>query len=266
MIQFPIHTEAYRRDKVPCSTDIWRVQKISTDGDGWTFPHRMLGHSVLLYAESGDLSLSLNGESLPLKKGMALCAAAGIRFSLSPAGRGNVCFYLIEFDCNDLSLFTGQRHFCTTVLPAHIRSAFGEIYRSLHTSRGDTLLGDCYLLLLLQTIRQSLRAKPAQQQLYDAVCTYILAHAKEDPSAEQIADALGYNKDHLCRIVQKCSGKTLQALITEERLSIAKGLLSATDYPIEKIASLLHFSGANSFLKYFKYHASVTPTEYRRKK
>ncbi|MBR5012228.1 MAG: helix-turn-helix transcriptional regulator, partial [Clostridia bacterium] len=104
------------------------------------------------------------------------------------------------------------------------------------------------------------------QKLYDNVCAYISEHAKEDPSAEQIADALGYNKDHISRVVKKCGGKTLGEMIAEERINVAKGLLASTNYPLEKIAAVLNFSGANSFLKFFKYHVNMTPSEYRRKK
>lgn len=266
MLQFPIHTEAYRREKIPCSIDIWHIQRIDTEGDEWTFPRRMLGHAVLLYAESGALSLSLGDASFTLDKGTLLCAAAGQRLSLAPKTGGRVCFYLLEFDCSDLSLFTARQRVCTAPLPVSLRNAFSELYRAAHAALGSVLIGDCYLLLLLQAVRESQHAPPRGQRLYDEVCTYILAHAKEDPSAEQIAAALGYNKDHLCRTVRKCSGRTLKELIVEERLNIAKGLLSSTDYPVERIAAHLHFSGANSFLKFFKYHLSVTPAEYRRRK
>jgi len=264
MLQFPIYSEAYRRERIPCSTDLRSVRKIDTDGDGWALSTRLLGHSVLLYAEKGTLSVTLNGESLSLPKGGVLLAAAGMRFALASTG-GGARFYLLEFDCSELAIFTAQKPFCIATLPANMRNAFGELYRETRTS-GARLAGDCYLLLLLESIRKSHRTEPSLQKLYDSVCTYILDHAAEDPTAEEVADALGYNKDHLCRIVRRCSGKTLQTLLTEERLNIAKGLLSSTDYPMEKIASMLHFSNANSFLKYFKYHLTITPTEYRKQK
>lgn len=263
MLQFPVYSEAYRRDRVPCSTDLRGVQKIDTDSEGWSIPARMLGHSVILFAERGGLSVTLNGKAHMLVKGSVLLAAAGTRLALS--SDGSACFYLLQFDCSELSIFTAQKQFCIVTLPTNARNTFAELYRAARTD-GERLCGDCYLLLLLESIRKSHRTEPSLQKLYDAVCTYILDHAADDPSVWQVADALGYNKDHLCRAVRRCSGKTLRDLIAEERIRLAKGLLSSTNYSVEKIASLLHFSGANSFLKYFKYHVSMTPAEYRRKK
>ena len=55
MLNFPIHTEAYRREKEPFFTDVWNIQKVSTDSDGWELPPKMQNHAVLLYVESGSL-------------------------------------------------------------------------------------------------------------------------------------------------------------------------------------------------------------------
>ncbi|MBE6680315.1 MAG: helix-turn-helix transcriptional regulator [Ruminococcaceae bacterium] len=266
MINFPIHTEAYRREKEPFFTDVWTIQKVSTDSDGWELPPSMQNHAVLLYVESGSLLFSLNGELFSLNKGETLCADVGTRLGLRSSRGESSCFYLVRFDSSDLHFFIGEKNFHTVALPSGIMGAFADMYHSTHQAKYDSISSDCYLLLILQSIKQSFNAIPAQQKLYDEVCVYISEHAKEDPSTEQIADALGFNKDHICRVVKRCSGKTLSEMIAAERINIAKGLLATTNYSLEKIAALLNFSGANSFLKFFKYHVSMTPSEYRRKK
>lgn len=266
MIHFPIHTEAYRREKEPFFTDAWSIQRVSTDADGWELPPSMQNHAVLLYVESGSLCFSLNGELFSLGKGEALCADVGTRLGLRSVKEESACFYLVRFDCSDLHFFIGSKNFHIAALPSGIGGAFAEMYRATKQAQQDFLSGDCHLLLILQSVKRGLHAVPAQQKLYDAVCAYINEHAKEDPSAEQIADALGYNKDHVCRTVKKCGGRTLSEMIATERVNIAKGLLASTNYSLEKIAAILHFSNANSFLKFFKYHASMTPSEYRRRK
>ncbi len=266
MINFPIHTEAYRREKEPFFTDVWSIQKVITDSDGWELAPSMQNHAVLLYVESGSLLFSLNGEPFSLNKGETLCADVGTRLGLRSSRGESSCFYLVQFDSSDLHFFIGEKNFHTVALPSGVMNAFADMYRSTHQAKYDSISSDCYLLLILQSIKQSFNAIPAQQKLYDDVCAYISEHAKEDPSTEQIADALGFNKDHICRVVKKCSGKTLSEMIAAERINIAKGLLATTNYSLEKIAAVLNFSGANSFLKFFKYHVSMTPSEYRRKK
>lgn len=266
MINFPVHTEAYRREKVPFFTDLWNIQKVSTDSDGWELPPRMQNHSVLLYAESGDLFFTLNGTLFSLCKGEVLCADVGTRLGLRSSKGICACFYIIRFDCSDLHFFIGDKNFRVSTLQSTVKSSFADMYRAAHQAKQDTITSNCHLLLILQSIKQGLNAVPAQQKLYDSVCAYISEHAKEDPSAEKVADSLGYNKDHVSRVVKKCGGKTLGEMIAEERINIAKGLLASTNYSLDKIATLLNFSSANSFLKFFKYHVSMTPSEYRRKK
>ena len=266
MIRFPIHTEEYRREKSPFFTDVWNIQKVSTDSDGWELPPSMQNHAILLYAVSGSLCFSLNGEPFLLRKGETLCADVGVRLGLRSSKGESSCFYLIRFDCSDLHFFIGDKNFHISTLQGSILSAFADMYRATHQAKQDRISSDCYLLLILQSIKQSFNAIPSQQKLYDDVCAYISEHAKEDVSVEQIADALGFNKDHICRVVKKFGGKTLSEMIAAERINIAKGLLASTNYPLEKIAAVLNFSGANSFLKFFKYHVSMTPSEYRRKK
>ena len=266
MIKFPVHTDAYRREKDLFFTDVWSIQKVSTDSDGWELPPCMQNHSALLYVESGSLYSSLNGELFSLCKGEALCVDVGTRLGLRSAKGESSCFYLIRFDCTDLHFFIGNNNFHISALQSGVSTAFSDMYHTANRAKQDTVSSDCYLVLILQSIKQSLTAIPSQQKLYDDVCSYIVVHAKEDPSAEQIADALGYNKDHISRVVKKCGGRTLGELIAAERVNIAKGLLASTNYSLEKIATLLNFSSANSFLKFFKYHVSMTPSEYRRKK
>lgn len=266
MLNFPIHTESYRREKDPFFIDVWNIQKVITDLDDWELLPRMQNHGVLIYVKSGSLCFSLNGASFLLRKGETLCANVGMCLGLRSFEGESACFYLVRFNSSDTNFFIGEKNFHIATLPSDINNTFADMYRATHQTKPDRISSDCYLLLILQAIKRSFNAIPIQQKLYDDVCAYISEHAKEDPSAEQIADALGYNKNHISRVAKKCGGKTLGEMIATERINIAKGLLSSTNYSLEKIANLLNFSGANSFLHFFKYHVSMTPSEYRRKK
>ena len=189
-----------------------------------------------------------------------------MRLGLRSADAKQGCFYQVEFDCSDLSFVPLQNGICTAVMPGSTHELFLSLYRAMCPAERNLLASDCYLLLTLQEISKYAKSMPAQQVLYDRVCRYILMHTTDDLSVQKIADALGYHKDHICRTVRRCSGKTVKELIMKERIHTAKGLLSSTNYSIAKIAFLLQFPSANSFIKYFKYHVAMTPSEYRRTK
>ena len=150
MIQFPIHTEAYRREKEPFFTDVWSVQKVSTDADGWELPPSMQSHSLLLYVENGSLNFSLNDEFFSLCKGEALCVDVGMRLGLRSSKNESSCFYLIRFDCSDLHFFIGPQSFHISTLQSGMGSAFEDMYRFANQANHDTVSSDCYLLLILQ--------------------------------------------------------------------------------------------------------------------
>lgn len=265
MIQFSIRTHSYSREKPTVSADLWSVKRVVTDSDGWQFPFHMLDCPTLLYTDSGSLICTVNSRAIPLREGELICLAAGARFSMCSDHAGRNCFYFVKFECSDLSFLPLKEGCYSASIPREMREFFFAMYRAMSKPEHNKLVGECYLLLILEEILRLSKDMPAKQALYDKIRLYILENAYADISAEDIADALGYSKDYLCRVVRLCSGKTIKYMITEERINAAKGLLSSTNYSIEKIASLLKFPSSNSFLKYFKYHVSMTPSEYRRR-
>ncbi|MBQ9429287.1 MAG: hypothetical protein IJU41_07075, partial [Clostridia bacterium] len=102
MLNFQVHTEEYRRERTPYFTDVWSVEKVVTDADGWELPPKMQNHALLLYVESGGLCFSKDGALFSLGKGETLLCAAGVRLGLKGEG---ACFYLVRFDCSDLHFF-----------------------------------------------------------------------------------------------------------------------------------------------------------------
>ena len=55
----------------------------------------------------------------------------------------------------------------------------------------------------------------------------------------------------------------LKAYITRRQVEYARNLLSTTLYTVGQIAAMLSFKSENHFIKFFKYHTKMTPSEYR---
>jgi AraC family transcriptional regulator, transcriptional activator of pobA len=58
-------------------------------------------------------------------------------------------------------------------------------------------------------------------------------------------------------------GKTPKEIIDDRILLEAKRILAHTTESIKEISYYLGFEEPTNFIKYFKKHASVTPTEFR---
>lgn len=81
---------------------------------------------------------------------------------------------------------------------------------------------------------------------------------------EELAEVLEVSKSHLVRSFKAATGKTPGQYLTEIRIEAAKQLLAAEDCPLELLAQLTGFSGANYFCKVFRSSTGMTPAAYRR--
>ena len=82
-------------------------------------------------------------------------------------------------------------------------------------------------------------------------------------TAGECAMTLGYSEDYLNRYFKSRVGVSLKKYIDGVRLDSAKQRLLTENTPLSVLASELGFSDYKSFLKFFKYHLSMTPKEYK---
>lgn len=90
-------------------------------------------------------------------------------------------------------------------------------------------------------------------------------HILEQKSIQFYASLLHVSNNYLIEIVKKSSGKTPHQIIDEMLLKEAFVFLGDTELTISQIATLLHFNSTSAFGRFFKKHASVSPSEYRKK-
>lgn len=80
---------------------------------------------------------------------------------------------------------------------------------------------------------------------------------------EELSAQLGVSKSHLVRVFSAEMGMGPGQYLTNVRLEAAKTLLARRDYPLEVVATLSGFSGANYLCKVFKKHTGLTPAAFR---
>ena len=80
---------------------------------------------------------------------------------------------------------------------------------------------------------------------------------------EELSASLGVSKSHLVRAFKAAMGVTPGHYLTAVRLEAAKLLLAQREYPLEVVASLCGFSGANYLCRVFKKATGETPAAWR---
>ena len=83
-------------------------------------------------------------------------------------------------------------------------------------------------------------------------------------SASDFADQLNVHVNHLNRAVKENMQKTTTDIITERLLKESKILLRHSDWDIAEIAYSLDFKEATHFSNFFKKHAKLSPTQFRK--
>lgn len=80
---------------------------------------------------------------------------------------------------------------------------------------------------------------------------------------EELSAQLCVSKSHLVRVFSAAMGMGPGQYLTAVRIDAAKALLARRDYPLEVVATLCGFSGANYLCKVFKKHTGLTPAAFR---
>lgn len=87
-----------------------------------------------------------------------------------------------------------------------------------------------------------------------------------DLSLKNIANQLNVNPTYLSSLFRKECDCTLTEYVNRKRIEYAINLLNKTDKPINSIAFECGIQDTNYFIKLFKKHTGLTPTQYRAKK
>ena len=94
---------------------------------------------------------------------------------------------------------------------------------------------------------------------------YLLMHAAEPVTLDDLAARLSMSKFHLQRLFTRQIGRSPNAYLNELRINRAKELLRATDRPVARIAEEVGFEDASWFIRRFRAHEGLTPGAYRRR-
>ncbi len=72
----------------------------------------------------------------------------------------------------------------------------------------------------------------------------------------------GYSKAHLCRLIQRSTGRTFTDILNETRINSAAVLLTSTDMNIATVGYHVGYNSYEHFYRMFKRYMKMTPGEY----
>lgn len=109
----------------------------------------------------------------------------------------------------------------------------------------------------------SLTEKKTCKQVYNDILDYIKQNTHMKLTVAHIASHFGYNKKYLSHMFSSISEMPLKQFILKTKIDTANFLLTDTNMPIVEIATSLGFMDHHHFMKCYKQHTGLTPSEYR---
>ncbi|MBR1814978.1 MAG: helix-turn-helix transcriptional regulator [Lachnospiraceae bacterium] len=94
--------------------------------------------------------------------------------------------------------------------------------------------------------------------------SYIREHLSEKLTLSAVAGAVHISGPYLSHIFSTLAGQSFCDYICDERLSLARHLLSKTNDTVDEISIRCGFSTPNYFSMVFKKHMGETPSAYRK--
>lgn len=253
-----------------------------TDGE-WRHPRRTLCDYELILIADGTLYITLNQQKYVLNKGEFLFCTPG---TFQDGYRACECsFYWMHFLGYDRDNSVYPVSF--DVPPERVSekiyfpvSGTAKSYEKLvvmmkqlqdghRTYQDENLNRYLATAILCELYNQcffgsqvTVRDKK-HPQLYHDIVDYVKSYRHTNLKVLDVANFFGYNEKYLSHLFRSVTGISLKQYILQEKIDLAKYILTETGDTIATIAESLGFEDSHNFMKAFKKIVGLTPTEYR---
>lgn len=226
----------------------------------WIHPDRVIDSYEIIFVTKGSVYINENGTEYSVGVNEILVLEPNLRHFGYKASTNTEFFWLHWYAKSNL--LTGIKHRKTEELynvSVYLRQLIDARIMQKPTETMDYLTR----LILIELYSNSRQAKI--NPVIERVTAWIKANSNTHITERETAERVGYNADYLNRLFKSNFSKTLKQYINNERLMYIKTLMLTENLPLKEIAAKSGFEEYKYFLKFFKYHEGITPTEFYRK-
>lgn len=227
----------------------------------WCHPNRLPDNTELILVLKGDFNMVEDGIEYPLHPGDVLRLDAELRHSGAAPTDKSISFYWVHFvgvEKTDLP----PKHF----RPTSAAQAELLIRQLLHYGENPDYpaeCADCLLKVLLAELNHT-ASQSSPRQTVNTIIQWIKYNEGIPLRAGDVAAHFGYNEDYLNRLFKRFYPQGLKAYLDECRLQAIAHDLLHENISLQALASKHGFAEYKYFLKFFKYHTGLSPTQYRK--
>jgi len=236
--------------------------KFTSRGE-WIHPTITLSTTEIIINTAGHWEIDEGEEHFSLEPGSVLFLKPGIEHGGTAAVSGRVSFYWIHmknffFENPELARQFSLRE------PLHVSLLCQQLLHYREMGFGEDVTNRLLYVLLMELTSQCRISSHDESALAWRIREWIRINSDRLVSAPETADHFGYNEDYISRLMRRYYGSGLKAMISEFKVNHIKVMLLETELTLAEIADAAGFSDYKLFLKFFKYHAGMTPSEFRK--
>lgn len=233
-----------------------------SDGD-WRHPRRIIDTYEIIFMYTGTAYICEADVNYTLKENDILILEPGKEHYGFCTSKDNVSFSWLHFRTNCEKYKNLSKNFSTSN-PAALKTLFSQCLHIVNTPGYDPICADLYTAMYIEEIVYiSKKILMTQNRLASQIKEYVTLNVEKGLSVKEISDEFGYHENYISQVFKNTYGVLLSKYISNQRLECANALLNTTLYTVNQISQMLSFKSENHFVKFFKYHTQVTPSEYR---
>ena len=223
----------------------------------WIHPDRVIDSNEIIFVTKGEVYINENGTEYHVRPDEILILEPNLRHFGYKASTNTEFFWLHWYGSPDIDLHIKHRKIEN---PYNISLYLRQLLDARLTHK--TSEGMDYLTRLILIELYSNSKQPNANRTAEKIAAWIEANCHTAITEMQIASQFGYNADYLNRLFKSNFSKTIKQYINNKRIEHIKGLMLRGELPLKEIAIRSGFSEYKYFLKFFKYHEKITPTQF----
>lgn len=220
----------------------------------WIHPTVTIDSFELILVVAGEVFLREEETHYHLKKGDLLLLDAGKEHGGSKISVGHTSFYWLHFYTSDVHSIAPFKKL------SPVPNAVNVFQKLMHLQESNPKLAE---LILAQFLLECEPPNEYGNKTAHEISEFIRIHANSPLTVTEIAHRFGYSADHLSRLLRREFGYDTKTAIIKKRMEHIESLLINTNHSIKEVAEQCGFDDENKFVKFFKYHKNLTPSNFR---
>lgn len=226
----------------------------------WIHPFRSIDSFEYIFVTDGVACIEEEGEKFALSRGEILLLEPGKRHGGYAKSPGDVSFFWLHFTGSDATRL--PKH-AAPKCAAGLTVLFRQLLHYANSPSYTSESADLVTRLILCELEAEFASRAEDgREVYCRICEWCRINSDRRLTASEVAGRFGYNKDYLNRMFVRHGGCGLKEYINGRRMDRIRALLM-TDISLKEAARAAGFEDYKDFLKFFRYHGGLTPTEFR---